>query len=185
MDVEEVEEEDGVGDHPGHLDIEEADLLLHHGLLQGAAQDEEVGPGKEDADQERIFLIRGDLVLVQVAPDAGYPEEARSQQEDGEVDQEGDAQEVEGVKVEDDDGQGDRADVEDPAGEEEGEEGAEGLDKVHLVLQGPLELLAAGGGLLLLLLVVEGEQLGADLDHHQEAHLGDKNENSQQYTYFS
>ena len=45
--------------------------------------------------------------------------------------------------MEDDDGQGDRADVEDPAGEEEGEEGAEGLDKVDLVLQGLLELLAA------------------------------------------
>ena len=175
MDEEEVEEEDGVGDHPGHLDIEEADLLLHHGLLQGAAQDEEVGPGKEDADQERIFLIWGDLVLVQVSPDAGNPEEARDQQEDGEVDQEGDAQEVEGVKVEDDDGQGDRADVEDSAGEEEGEEGAEGLNKVDLVLQGLLELLAAGGGLLLLLLlVVEGQQLCANLDHHQEAHLKKK-----------
>ena len=70
-------------------------------------------------------------------------------------------------------GQGDGADVEDPAGEEEGEEGAEGLDKVDLVLQGLPEPLAACGGLLLLLLVVEGEQLGADLDHHQEAHLGD------------
>ena len=105
MDGEEVEEEDGVGDHPGHLDVEEAGLLLHPGLLQGAAQDEQVGPGKEDADQERIFLIRGDLVLVQVSPDAGNPEEARNQQEDGEVDQEGDAQEEEGVIVEDDDGQ--------------------------------------------------------------------------------
>ena len=90
VDGEEVEEEDGVGDHPGHLDIEEADLLLHHGLLQGAAQDEEVGPGKEDADQERIFLIQGDLVLVQVFPDAGQPEEARNQQEDGEVRRQGD-----------------------------------------------------------------------------------------------
>ena len=58
-------------------------------------------------------------------------------------------------------------------------------EQVDLVLQGLLELLAAGGGLLFFLLVVEGEQLGADLDHHQEAHLGDKNENSQQYTYFS
>jgi len=120
--------------------------------------------------QERIFLIRGDLVLVQVFPYTGNPEEARNQQEDGEVDQEGDAQEEEGVKVEDDDGQRDRADVEDPAGEEEGEEGAEGLDKVDLVLQVLPEPLAAGGGLLLLLLVVEGEQLGADLDHHQETH---------------
>ena len=45
--------------------------------------------------------------------------------------------------MEDDDGQGDRADVEDPAGEEEGEEGAEGLDKVDLVLQGLLELLTS------------------------------------------
>ena len=78
--------------------------------------------------------------------------------------------------MEDDDGQGDRADVEDPAGEEEGEEGAEGLDKVDLVLQGLPEPLAACGGLLLLLLVVEGEQLGADLDHHQEAHLGERKE---------
>ena len=175
MDGEEVEKEDGVGDHPGHLDVEEAGLLLHPGLLQGAAQDEQVGPGKEDADQERIFFSRGGFVLVQVFPDAGKPEQARNQQEDGEVDQEGDAQEVEGVKVEDDDGQGDRADVEDPAGEEEGEEGAEGLDKVDLVLQGFLELLAAGSGLLpLLLLVVEGQQLCADLDHHQEAHLKKK-----------
>ena len=33
MDGEEVEEEDVVGDHPGHLDVEEADLLLHYGLL--------------------------------------------------------------------------------------------------------------------------------------------------------
>ena len=102
MDREEVEEEDGVGDHPGHLDVEEAGLLLHPGLHQRAAQDEQVGPGKEDADQERIFLIRGDLVLVQVFPYTGNPEEARNQQEDGEVDQEGDAQEEEGVIVEDD-----------------------------------------------------------------------------------
>ena len=101
MDGEEVEEEDDVGDHPGHLDVEEAGLLLHPGLLQGAAQDEQVGPGKEDADQERIFFSRGGFVLVQVFPDAGKPEQARNQQEDGEVDQEGDAQEVEGVKVED------------------------------------------------------------------------------------
>ena len=76
--------------------------------------------------------------------------------------------------MEDDDGQGDRADVEDPAGEEEGEEGAEGLDKVDLVLQGLLELLAAGCWLLLLLLVVEGQQLCANLDRHQEAHLKKK-----------
>ena len=49
------------------------------------------------------------------------------------------------------------------------------LDAVGVVLQGLLELLAAGSGLLpLLLLVVEGEQLGADLDHHQEAHLNTK-----------
>ena len=74
MDGEEVEEEDGVGDHPGHLDVEEAGLLLHPGLLQGAAQDEQVGPGKEDADQERIFFSRGGFVLVQVFPDAGKPE---------------------------------------------------------------------------------------------------------------
>ena len=102
------------------------------------------------------FLIRGDLVLVHVFPDAGNPEKARNQQEDGEVDQQGDAREVEGDKVEDGDGQRDHADDEDPAGEKEGEEGKEGLDKVDLVLQGLLELLAAGGGLLLLL-VVEGE----------------------------
>ena len=50
VDGEEVKEEDGVGDHPGHLDVEEAGLLLHPRLLQGAAQDEQVGPGKEDAD---------------------------------------------------------------------------------------------------------------------------------------
>ena len=81
-----------------------------------------------------------------------------------------DAQEEEPVKVEDDDGQGDRADVEDPAGEEEAENGAEGLDKVDLVLQGLLELLAAGGGLLFFLLVVEGEQLGADLDQGGSVH---------------
>ena len=40
MDGEKVEEEDGVGDHPGHLDVEEAGLLLHPGLHQEAAQDE-------------------------------------------------------------------------------------------------------------------------------------------------
>ena len=74
MDGEKVEEEDGVGDHPGHLDVEEAGLLLHPGLLQGAAQDEKVGPGKEDADQERISFSRGGFVLVQVFPDAGKPE---------------------------------------------------------------------------------------------------------------
>ena len=74
MDGEEVEEEDVVGDHPGHLDVEEAGLLLHPGLLQRAAQDEQVGPGKEDADQERIFFSRGGLVLVQVFPNAGKPE---------------------------------------------------------------------------------------------------------------
>ena len=105
MDGEQVEEKDGVGQHPRQLDEEKTCRHLHFCLFQGAAEDEEVGPGKEDTDQERIFLIRGDLVLVQVAPDAGYPEEARSQQEDGEVDQEGDAQEEEGVIVEDDDGQ--------------------------------------------------------------------------------
>ena len=60
------------------------------------------------------FLIRGDLVLVHVFPDAGNPEKARNQQEDGEVDQQGDAQEVEGDKVEDGDGQRDHADVEAP-----------------------------------------------------------------------
>ena len=83
MKGEEVEEEDGVGDHSGHLDVEETGLLLHPGLLQGAAQDEQVGPGKEDADQERIFLIRGNLVLVHVFLDTGNPEKARNQLEDG------------------------------------------------------------------------------------------------------
>ena len=33
VDGEEVEEQDGVGDHPGHLDVEEAGLLLYPGLL--------------------------------------------------------------------------------------------------------------------------------------------------------
>ena len=67
-----------------------------------------------------------------------------------------DAQEEEPVKVEDGDDQRDRADVEDATGEEEADNGAEGLDKVDLVLQGLLELLAAGDGLPLLLLLVCG-----------------------------
>ena len=75
--------------------------------------------------------------------------------------------------MEDGDGQRDHADYEDPADEKEEEEGEESLDKVNLVLQGLLELRAAGGGRLLFLLVVESEQLGANLDYHQEAHLGD------------
>ena len=37
MDGEEEEEEDVVGDHPGHLDVEEAGLLLHPGLLRGSS----------------------------------------------------------------------------------------------------------------------------------------------------
>ena len=73
--------------------------------------------------------------------------------------------------MKDDDGQGDRADVEDSAGEEERKERAEGLDKVNLLLHSLRELLATGCGLLLLVEVVEGEQLGTDLDHHQETYL--------------
>ena len=76
--------------------------------------------------------------------------------------------------MEDDDGQGDRADVEDSAGEEEGKERAEGLDELNFLLQRLLHLLATGCRLLLLFDVVEGEQLCTDLDHNQETHLHEK-----------
>ena len=48
-----------------------------------------------------------------------------------------DAHEEEHVKVEDGDDQGDRAVVEDATGEEEAENGAEGLDKILLIKHGP------------------------------------------------
>ena len=83
----------------------------------------------------------------------------------------GDSQEVEGVKVEDNKGHGYRPNVEDSAGEEEGEERAEGLDELDLLLQRLFHLLATGCRLLLLFDVVEGEQLCTDLDHNKETHL--------------
>ena len=174
MDREQVEEEDDVGQDSCQLDVEEACRHLHLRLLQGAAEDEEVGPGEEEAGQERIlnlFLLREDIVLIPIFSHTADLEKARNDEEDGEVDDEGDGQEEEGVEAEDNDGQGYRPNVEDSAGEEEREERAEGLDKVNLLLHSLLELLATCCRLLLLFGVVEGEQLGTDLDHHQETYL--------------
>ena len=174
MDGEQVEEEDDVGQDSCQLDVEEACRHLHLRLLQGAAEDEEVGPGEEEAGQERIlnlFLLREDIVLIPIFSHTADLEKARNDEEDGEVDDEGDGQEEEGVEAEDNDGQGYRPDVEDSAGEEERKERAEGLDKVNLLLNSLLELLTTCCRLLLLVEVVEGEQLGTDLDHHQETYL--------------
>ena len=56
VDGEEVEEEGDDGDHTGHLDVEEAGLLLHPGLHQEAAQEgdaQEEEPVKvEDGDDQ-------------------------------------------------------------------------------------------------------------------------------------
>ena len=178
MDGEQVEEEDDVGRHPCQLDVEETCCHLHLCLLQGAAEDEEVGPGKEEAGEERILnlvLVRENLVRIQVIPHTLDPQEARNCEEDGQVDDKGNAQEEEGVEAEDDDGQGYCPDVEDPAGEENGKESAECLDKLNLFLHRLLQLLATGRGLLLLLFfLVEGEQLRTDLDHHQETNLKER-----------
>ena len=178
MGGEQVEEEDDVGRHSRQLDVEEARCHLHLGLLQGAAEDEEVGPGEEEAGEERILklvLVQENLVRIQVIPHAVDPQEARNCEEDGQVDDKSNAQEEEGVEAEDDDGQGYRPDVEDPAGEEDGKESAECLDKLNLFLHRLLQLLAAGLGLLLLLFfLVEGEQLRTDLDHYQETHLKER-----------
>ena len=116
MDGEQVEEEDDVGQDSCQLDVEEACRHLHLRLLQGAAEDEEVCPGEEDAGQERIlnvFLVRENLVLVPIFPHTADLEEARNHEEDGEVDDKGDSQEEEGVKVEDNNGQGYRPYVDD------------------------------------------------------------------------
>ena len=157
MNREQVEEEDDVGRHPSQMDVEETCCLFR--LLQGAADDEEVGPGKEEAGEERILnLLRENLVRSQVIPHTVNPQEARNCEEDGEVDDKDNAQEEEGVKFDDDDGQGDRPDVEDPAGEEDWKESTEVLDKLNLGLHRLLQLLATGCGLLLLFCVVEGEQ---------------------------
>ena len=169
VDGEQVEEEDDVGWHPSQVDVEETCCLFC--LLQGAADDKEVGPGKEEAREEEIFF-RGNLVSSQVILHTVNPQEARNCEEDGEVDDKDNAQEEEeSVEAEDDDGQGDRSDVEDPAGEEEGKESTEILDKLDLLFQPLLQLLATGCRLLLFLCVVEGEQFCTDFDHHQETHL--------------
>ena len=157
MDREQVEEEDDVGRHPSQMDVEETCSLVL--LLQGTADNEEVGPGKEKADEERILnLVRKNLVRSQMIPHTATPQEARSCEEDGKVDDKDNGQEEEGVKAEDDDGQGDRPDVEDPAGEEDRKESTEVLDKLNLGLHSLLQLLTTGCGLLLLFSVVEGEQ---------------------------
>ena len=169
VDGEQVEEEDDVGWHPSQVDVEETCCLFC--LLQGAADDKEVGPGKEEAREEEIFF-RGNLVSSQVILHTVNPQEARNCEEDGQVDDKDNAQEEEGVEFDNDDGQGDRPDVEEPAGEEDGKESTEVLDKLNLGLHRLLQFLATCCGLLLLLLcVVEGEQFCTDFDHHQETHL--------------
>ena len=120
MGGEQVEEEYDVGRHPRQLDVEETCCHLHLGLFQGAAEDEEVGPGEEEAGQERIlnlFLLREDIVLIPIFSHTADLEKARNDEEDGEVDDEGDGQEEEGVEAEDNDGQGYRPNVEDPTGQ--------------------------------------------------------------------
>jgi len=97
------------------------------------------------------------LLWIQAISHTVDSQEARNCDEDGEVDEEDNAKEEEGVEAEYNDGKGDRSNVEDPAGEEDGKESTEVLDKLNFLLHRLLQLLATGCGLLLLFGVVEGE----------------------------
>ena len=144
---EQVEEKDGVGQYPCQLDEKKTCRHLHFCLFQGAAEDEEVCPGKEETGEERvanIFLVRENLLPIQVFPHAVNLEEGRNRQEDCEVDDKGNGQEEEGVEAEDDDGHRYRSNVEDSTSEEEGKESTECLEKLNLFPQGVLQLLATG-----------------------------------------
>ena len=161
MDGEQVEEKDGVGQHSCQLDQEKTCRHLHFCLFQGAAEDEEVCPGKEETGEERIaniFLVRENLVPIQVFPHAVNLEEGRNRQEDCEVDDKGNGQKEEGVEAEDDDGHGYRPNVEDSTCEKEGKESTECLEKLNLFPQGVLQLLATGCRMLLFFrYIVEGD----------------------------
>ena len=132
--VEAIEEkkehqETGVGEEAQELNEEEEGDSMFLCLARGAAEDEQIGGAEEDAAEERLrILIRfllGKMILqveglhdlVVQASRKGKAEEKEKMKEERAED------EPERVPAEDTDRQGHRANVEDCAREEQGEQG--------------------------------------------------------------
>ena len=131
--IESVEEkkqhqETGVGEEAQELDEEEEGDSMFLRLARGAAEDEQVGGAEEEAAEERLrtlirFLLKKMILQVEglhnldvQASRKGNGEEKEKMKEERAED------EPERVPAEDTDRQGNRANVEDCAGEEHREE---------------------------------------------------------------
>lgn len=132
--VEAIEEEKeykktGVGDEAQELNEEEEGDSMFLRLARGAAEDEQVGGAEEEAAEKRLrilirFLLRKMFLqveglhnLVVQASRKGKAEEQEKMKEERAED------EPERVPAEDTDRQGHRANVEDCAGEKQGQQG--------------------------------------------------------------
>ena len=121
-------EETGVDEESQELDEEEEGDSMFLRLARGAAEDEQVGGAEEEAAEERLrilirFLLRKMILQVEglhnldvQASRKGNGEEKEKMKEERAED------EPERVPAEDTDRQGNRANVEDCAGEEHREE---------------------------------------------------------------
>ena len=119
----------GVGDEAQELNEEEEGDSMFLRLARGAAEDEQVGGAEEDAAEKRLriltrFLLRKMFLqveglhnLVVQASRKGKAEEQEKMKEERAED------EPERVPAEDTDRQGHRANVEDCAGEKQGQQG--------------------------------------------------------------
>ena len=131
--IESVEEkkqhqETGVGEESEELDKEEEGGSMFLRLARGAAEDEQVGGAEEEAAEERLrilirFLLRKMILQVECLHNLDVQASRKGNGEEKEKMKEERAEdEPERVPAEDTDRQGNRANVEDCAGEEHREE---------------------------------------------------------------
>jgi len=125
----EQHQETSVGEEAQELNEEEKGDSIFLRLARGAAEDEQVGGAEEDAAEKRLrilisFLPRKMFLQVEGLHDLVVQVSRKGKAEEKEKMKEERAEdEPERVPAEDTDRQGHRANVEDCAGEEQGEEG--------------------------------------------------------------
>jgi len=125
----EQHQETSVGEEAQELNEEEKGDSIFLRLVRGAAEDEQIGGAEEDAAEKRLrilisFLPRKMFLQVEGLHDLVVQVSRKGKAEEKEKMKEERAEdEPERVPAEDTDRQGHRANVEDCAGEEQGEEG--------------------------------------------------------------
>ena len=122
-------QETGVGEESQELDEEEEGDSMFLRLARGAAEDEQIGGAEEEAAEERLrilirFLLRKMILQVEGLRNLDVQASRKGKAEEKEkVKEERAEDEPERVPAKDTDPQGNRANVEDCAGEEQGEQG--------------------------------------------------------------